>query len=234
VGGRTNCDRPRMTSALVAAVVVLLTALPGTAVAAALEEADVSIQTLRERSRARITFSAGRDYLEVFLFADNEKEETLRGASCPGTSGSKRFSGNYRLIALKNRAFHGALAIGDRSFTERRTEEIKVIRFAESNARLIAISQLPACNTETMEVFRVDGRGAMHKVRMRQRNGVEANRIAGPAGGKLAQLSGNELTYCRALNSESATLCTHYLFENGRLLETFTETHSPGQQPNNQ
>jgi hypothetical protein len=206
-------------------------ALHGAAAAATPEEADVSIKTLTQRSRARITFAAGRDYLEVFVFADDEKEEILRGDSCRGKNGTKQFSGNYRLIALKNRAFHAALAIGNRSFSERRSEDIKVIRFAESNARLIAISQLESCNTQTIELFRVDGRGAMHKVRVRQRNGVEANRLAGPAGGQLAQLSGNELTYCRALNPDSATLCTHYLVERGRVLEIFTETHLPAEQP---
>jgi hypothetical protein len=215
----------------------MIVALHGAATGAVLDDLDVSTKTLRERSRARITFAAGRDYLEVFVFADDEKEESVRGNSCPGTSGtsgSKRFTGNYRLIALKNRTFHAVLPIGDRSFTDRRNEDIKVIRFAESNARLIAISQFQACNTETIELFRVSGRGAMNRVRVRQRNGVELNRIAGPAGGQLAQLTGNELTYCRALNADSPTLCTHYLFDSGRLLETFTETHPPplGQQPN--
>jgi len=192
--------------------------------AAAPQETDPEIKSLRERSRARIAFTVGHDLVEVFIHADDEKTEILRTDSCGGKSGSKRYTGNYQIVSLKNRAFHVALPVGKRVFTENRGEEIKEIRFPESSGRLITISQYQNCNEDEVEFFRVDSRGGLHQVRVRHKDGAEKSRLASAPGGQPDQLSGNQLTYCSAVNTKSTTLCASYIFDGNTLIQTSSLT----------
>ena len=80
-------------------IVLLTVSLFGTyhgAMAAAPQETDPEIKSLRERSRARIAFSVGPVLIEVFIHADDEKMEVLRTDSCGGKSGSKGIRGTTR------------------------------------------------------------------------------------------------------------------------------------------
>jgi hypothetical protein len=214
--------RQKLLSAVIVAA-ALASALHG-AVAAAPEETDPEIKSLRERSRGRIAFAAGRDLIEVFIHADDEKMEILRTDSCGGKSGSKRYTGNYQIVSLKNRAFNAALPMGKRVFTENRGEEIKEIRFPESTGRLITISQYQNCNGDEVEFFRVDSRGGLHQVRVRHKGGAEKSRLASAPGGQPDQLSGNQLTYCSSVNSKSTALCTSYIFDGNTLIQTSSLT----------
>ncbi|HEX9663990.1 MAG TPA: hypothetical protein VGB27_17005 [Candidatus Binatia bacterium] len=194
------------------------------AMAAAREEIDPEIKSLRDHSRARIAFAAGRDLIEVFIYADDEKMEMLKTDSCGGKSGSKRYTGNYQIVSLKKRAFHAALPVGKRVFTENRGEEIKEIRFPESSGRLITISQYQNCNGDEVEFFRVDSRGGLHQVRVRHKGGAEKSRLASAPGGQPDQLSGNQLTYCSSVNSKSTALCASYIFDGNNLIQTSSLT----------
>jgi len=188
-------------------IVLLAASLAGAhdgVMAAAPDETDPEIKALRERSRARIAFAAGRDLIEVFIHADDEKVEILRTDSCAGKSSSKRYAGNYQLVSLKNRAFNAALPVGKRVFTENRGE-IKEIRFPEITGRLITISQYQNCNGDELEFFRVDSRGGLHRVRLRHKDGTEKSRLASGPGGQADQLSGNQLTYCSSVNSNPSS-----------------------------
>jgi hypothetical protein len=208
---------------IVIAAAALACALHG-AMAAAPEETDPEIKSLRERSRGRIAFTAGRDLIEVFVHADDEKREILRTDSCAGKSGSKRYTGNYQIVSVKNKAIHAALPVGKRVFTENRGEEIKEIRFPESTGRLITISQYQNCNGDEVEFFRIDNRGGLHVVRVRHKGGAEKSRLAGPPGGQPDQLSGNELTYCGAVNAKGTALCASYIFDGNNLTQTSSFT----------
>jgi hypothetical protein len=192
--------------------------------AAAPEETDPEIKSLRERSRARIAFTVGPVSIEVFIHADDEKMEFLRTDSCGGKSSSKRYTGNYQIVSLKNRAFHVALPVGKRVFTENRGEEIKEIRFPESSGRLITISQYQSCNGDEVEFFRVDSRGGLHRVGVRHKDGAEKSRLASGPGGQPDQLSGNQLTYCSSVNSKSTALCASYIFDGKNLIQTSSLT----------
>jgi len=189
------------------------------AMAAAPEETGPEIKSLREYSRARIGFTSGPNFLEVFIHADDEKMEILRTDSCWGKSGSKQYRGNYQIVTLKNRAFHTARPIRKRVFTENRGEEIREIRFPESSGRLISISQYRDCNGDAVEFFRVDNRGGLHKVPVRDKDGSEKPRLAGGAGGQPDYILGNQLTYCRSAGSQSAALCANYVFDGNRLIQ---------------
>ena len=192
--------------------------------AAAAQETDPEIKSLRERSRARIAFTVGPVLIEVFIHADDEKMEILRTDSCGGKSGIKRYTGNYQIVSLKNRAFHVALPVGKRVFTENRGEEIKEIRFPEGSGRLITISQYQNCNGDEVEFFRVDSRGGLHQVRVRHKDATEKSRLASGPGGQPDQLSGNQLTYCSSVNSKSTALCTSYIFDGNNLMQTSSLT----------
>ena len=194
------------------------------AMAAAPQETDPEIKSLREHSRARIAFTVGPILIEVFIHADDEKMEILRTDSCGGKSGSKRYTGNYQIVSLKNKAFHVSLPVGKRVFTENRGEEIKEIRFPESSGRLITISQYQNCNGDEVEFFRVDGRGGLHRVRVRHKDGAEKSRLASSPGGQPDQLSGNQLTYCSSVNSKSTALCASYIFDGNNLMQTSSLT----------
>ena len=208
--------------------IVLLTAsLSGAnygAMAAAPEETDGEIKSLRERSRARIAFTVGPALIEVFIHADDEKMEILRADSCGGKSGSKRYTGNYQIVSLKNKAFHAALPVGKRAFTENRGEEIKEIRFPESSGRLITISQYQNCNGDEVEFFRVDSRGGLHQVRVRHKHGAEKSRVTSGPGGQPEQLPGNQLMYCSSVNSKSTALCASYIFDGNNLIQISSST----------
>ena len=203
---------------------VLLTALLGgaddDAMAAALEETDPEIKSLRERSRARIAFTVGPVLIEVFIHADDEKMEILRTDSCGGKSGSKRYTGNYQIVSLKNRAFHAALPVGKRVFTENRGEEIKEIRFPESSGRLVTISQYQNCNGDEVEFFRVDSRGGLHRVRVRHKDGLEKLQLVCRPGGAPDDVSGNQLTYCSSRKTKTAATCAVYTYDGNNLIQT--------------
>jgi hypothetical protein len=195
------------------------------AMAAAPEETDPEIKSFREHSRARIAFTSGASFLEVFIHADDEKMEILRADSCSGKSGSKRYRGTYRIVTFKNRAFHAARQVGKRVFTESRGEEIREIRFPESSGRLISISQYQNCAGDAVEFFRVDGRGGLHKVPVRDKEGSEKPRLAGGPGGQPDHILGNQLTYCRSAGSQGAALCIGYVFDGNRLIRASNVTH---------
>jgi hypothetical protein len=192
--------------------------------AAAPEETDPEIKSLGEGSRARIAFTVGPALIEVFIHADDERMEILRTDSCGGKSGSKRYTGNYQIVSLKKRAFHVALPIGKRVFTENRGEEIKEIRFPESSGRLITISQFQNCDGDEVEFFRVDSRGGLHRVRLRHKGGGEKSRLASAPGGQPDQLSGNQLTYCSSVNFKSTALCASYIFDGNNLIQKSSVT----------
>ena len=194
------------------------------AMAAAPEETDGEIKSLRERSRARITFTVGPVLIEVFIHADDEKMEILPHDSCGGKSGSKRYTGNYQIVSQRNRAFHSSLPVGKRVFTENRGEEIKEVRFPESSGRLITISQYQNCDGDEVEFFRVDSRGGLHQVRVRHKDGAEISRLASGSGGQPDQLSGNQLTYCSSVNSKSTALCASYILDGNNLIQTSSLT----------
>jgi hypothetical protein len=192
--------------------------------AAAPQETDLEIKSLRAGSRARIAITVGRDLIEVYIHADDETMEILRADSCGGKSGSKRYTGNYQIVSLKNRAFHTALPVGKRVFTENRGEEIKEIRFPESSGRLITISQFQNCDGDEVEFFRVDSRGGLHRVRLRHKGGGEKSRLASAPGGQPDQLSGNQLTYCSSVNFKSTALCASYIFDGNNLIQKSSVT----------
>ena len=208
-------------------IVMLTASLSGAyyrAMAAAPDETDGEIKSLEERSRARIAFTVGPALIEVFIHADDEKMEILRADSCGGKSGSKRYTGNYQIVSLKNKAFHAALPVGKRIFTENRGEEIKEIRFPESSGRLITISQFQNCNGDEVEFFRVDSRGGLHQVRVRHKDGAEKSRVTSGPGGQPEQLPGNQLMYCSSVNSKSTALCASYIFDGNNLIQTSSLT----------
>ncbi|MET0586833.1 MAG: hypothetical protein ABW099_18315 [Candidatus Binatia bacterium] len=61
--------------------------------AAAAQETDPEIKSLRERSRARIAFTVGPVLIEVFIHADDEKMEILRTDSCGGKKRQQKVYG---------------------------------------------------------------------------------------------------------------------------------------------
>ncbi|HEY7555596.1 MAG TPA: hypothetical protein VIH18_12375 [Candidatus Binatia bacterium] len=205
-------------------LIILLTAVLAGAhdgvMAVAPEETDPEIKSLRERSRARIAFAAGRDFIEVFIHADDEKMETLRTDSCGGISGSKRYTGNYQIVSLKNKAFNAELPLGKRVFTQNRGEEIREIRFPEITGRLIAISQYQNCNGDEVEFFRVDSRGGLHQVRLHHKDGVERLRLVSRPGGTPDDLSGNQLTYCSSGKTKTAASCAVYIYDGKSLIQS--------------
>lgn len=121
---------------------------------------------------------------------------------------------------MKSREFLSSVPIGRRMFTEDRTEEITEIRFPESSGRLIAISQYKTCKSDEVEFYRVDNRGGVDKVLLRNKDGSRNSRIASEPGSKPHNILGNQLTYCGYVGSQTVSSCGSYIYDGKDLVQT--------------
>ena len=198
-----------------------ISCLPVSVTAAAPTEHSLDVRRIRQEARSRLVLGSGRTAIEVFLHAANEQVEVLRGDYCGGDKGSKRYSGNYRLIAFrKDGSASSVLDIGERVFTKGRIEGMEQFRIPGTNHRLIAIYQYRGCNGDGVEFYRIDEARQIRQVQFHNKDGIEGRDVfAGPGG---VETRDGQLGFCGYNNAVGGVFCAQYKF-NGR---DFIQTRS--------
>jgi hypothetical protein len=194
-------------------------ALPARVTAAAPTELRVDVRRIRQQARSKLVLGTGSSSVEVLLHAEDEETEVLNANYCGGEAGSKQYSGNYRLTAVrKNGSVSSVFHLGERVFTQGRIEGLEEFRIPGTRHRLIAVYQYRGCNGDGLEFYRIDGAGQIRLVQFYNKDGVKKSDVF--AGG--VETRGGPVGFCGYNNAVGGSFCDDYKF-NGR---DFIQTRS--------
>lgn len=156
-------------------------------------------------------FIRGGDIVEVFLFADNEKMEFLRGPYCGGEEGAKHYEGDYQLISAKNNVVVSTLSLGKDYYFVGGQIHDGMHKFAVPNTgdELIAIYQYRGCNGDEVVFYRVDKNGRLNKVLFLNKDGTRKNNqyTSDPV-----LSSDDQTTFCGYNNAVGYVFCDSYRY----------------------
>ena len=113
------------------------------------------IEKLRNLRRSQINVSKNNFEItiKIFLFAEDEKVEILKGTYCGGEEGDKQYTGNYHLISVKNNKIASKIDLGkDYEFIENTLHSgLHLFVMPQTYEQLIMIYQYGSCNIERVE-----------------------------------------------------------------------------------
>jgi hypothetical protein len=186
---------------------------------AAPAEPRLDVRRIRQQARSRLVLGSGSTAVEVILHAEDEKTEILEGDYCGGDKGSKEYSGNYRLIAVrKDGLVASVLYLGHRTFTQGRIDGAEEFRIPGTKHRLIAIYQYRGCNGDGVELYRIDEARQIRQVQFLNKDGVERRDVfAGPGG---VETTDGQLGFCGYNNAVGGVFCDHFKFNGQDWLQT--------------
>lgn len=190
--------------------------------AAAVEPNSSELNRVRKLARSHAVLAEPNGPVEVFLFAPDEKTETLKDPYCGGDAGAKQYSGSYRLISARHDALISEVPLDpDLYFISGRPHDgLHTLRVAKSGKELLAIYQYRGCSQESVMLFRADGTGALTRVQFVDRSGRNfQSRITGPVGA-IPQTSDGELIFCAYFNVIGYELCDAYKDDGRNLIQT--------------
>ena len=181
------------------------------------------IEKLRNLRRSQINVPKNNFEItiKIFLFAEDEKVEILKGTYCGGEEGDKQYTGNYHLISVKDNKIISKIDLGkDYEFIENALHS-GLHRFVmpQTYEQLLMIYQYGSCNIERVEFYRVDVEGHLYKVSFIDKDGVVATgQTTGPDGG----ISGTEadLTFCSYNNGVGYFFCDSYTYNGNNFIQT--------------
>jgi hypothetical protein len=183
-------------------------------------EVSAEIHRLRNGSRSRIVQLRNDQAIEVFLYADHETVEILRGSYCGGDEGKKEYTGNYKPASVLNKtSISSVLNVGVRVFTEDRIDGIEELPVVGRNERLIALYQYKGCNGNQLELYRVDDSGRLNNVLIHHQDGSKRAALGTGPGGE-GRASGSEFSFCSYNNASGATSCDSYTYDGANFIQT--------------
>jgi hypothetical protein len=183
-------------------------------------EPRLDARRIRQQARSRLVLGSGSTAVEVLLHAEDEETEILEGDYCGGDKGSKEYSGNYRLIAVrKNGSVSSVFHLGERVFTQGRIEGMEEFRIPGTKHRLIAIYQYRGCNGNGLEFYRVDGAGQIRLVHFHNKDGVKKSDVFGGHGARATK--DGRLNFCAYNNAVAlGFFCDDYKFNGEDWVQT--------------
>lgn len=182
----------------------------------------VAAETLKSRSLSETRVEGNKTPISIFLFADNQKAETLRDPFCGGDKGAKQYSGNYHLLSLQGNEIVSDIDLGkDYWFVEGRPHD-GLHEFVEpkTGGELIGIYQYRGCNAERVEFFQVDASGVIDQVPFSNEDGSENESVWTGPGGDVPLSREGEFIFCSYSNFVGYQFCDSYIFKSNRFEQT--------------
>ena len=181
------------------------------------------IEKLRNLRRSQINVSKNNFEItiKIFLFAEDEKVEILKGTYCGGEEGDKQYTGNYHLISVKNNKIASKIDLGkDYEFIENTLHSgLHLFVMPQTYEQLIMIYQYGSCNIERVEFYRVDVEGRLYKVNFIDKDGtVGTGQFTGPTGDIAG--SDSSVIFCSYNNAVGYTFCDSYNYNAKDFIQT--------------
>ena len=176
------------------------------------------IEKLRNLRRSQINIFKNREEIKVFLFAEDEKVEILKGSYCGGEDGDKQYAGNYQLISVKGNKIVSKIDLGkDYEFIENTQHDGLHMFVPVFGEQLVAIYQYVSCNHENVEFFRINEYGLIHRVNFFEKDGIVVT-------GKLVigdiSVTTENIFFCSYDNVIAYYLCDTYVYNGKDFIQT--------------
>jgi len=167
--------------------------------------------------RAKSTSSAVRtiddERVEVFLYSDNERVETVQKPSCGVAIGDKKRQGRYMLVSVKRGFVTSKIVLGEDYFfiegllTRRVNEGLRSLPGGGDN--LFAIYQHLGCTIKSLEFFSLEADGTLKRVPFRDQDGLDFTKVFTGFGGDVGR-SGKAFVFCSPYAAIKHTICLSY------------------------
>lgn len=182
----------------------------------------VSSDTIKSGNLSQINVERKTVPINVFLFAEDQKVETLKSPYCGGDEGAKQYSGNYHLISIKNNTIISDINLDkDYYFIEKRPHDgLREFYDPKTGEELIGIYQYGSCNTESVEFYRIDVDGVIHRVVFVNKNGSEQKEISTGPGGDVPLSREDEYIFCSYNNFVGHMFCDSYVYTGSSFKQT--------------
>lgn len=181
-----------------------------------IEEAlGMGIKELRARSVSSIVRGVEKGKVEIFLYSDNERIETLKKPSCGEAIGDKKRRGRFMLVSVKGGLVTSKVVLGDDHFfveglfTRRINDGIRTLPGINDNT--FAIYQHLGCTIKSLEFFRVEDDATIKRVPFKDKDGLEFSKIFTGFKGDVGR-RGEEHVFCSPYVAVKHTMCLSYDF----------------------
>ncbi len=186
------------------------------------EALGITLEQLRAKSVSGVVRTVGGSKVEVFLYSDNEKTETIKEPSCGEDIGDKKRQGRYMLVSVKRGLVTSKIVLGDNYFfvegllTRRINEGLRSLQGGGDN--LFAIYQHLGCTVKTLEFFSLGADSTLKRVEFKDKDGLVSTRVLTGFGGDVGRM-GKAFVFCSPHADIKNTICLSYEYTGGEFLQ---------------
>jgi hypothetical protein len=175
----------------------------------------------RKHSSSHLRLKRGDRYIDVYLFAPDEKVEVLKDPYCGGDKGSKVHSGHFQLISVADNVKVSTMNLDpDDWFVEGKAHDgARLFHDPKSDQDVVVVYQYGTCSSETVQFVSSDAKGYLFSVPFLERDGrTWKERLTGPTGA-IPHLENGALTFCFYVNTLRYHFCDAYTFDGENFLD---------------
>jgi len=179
------------------------------------EAMGIGLDELRSKSASSLVLQVGKEKVEVFLYSDNERIETVAQSSCGEAVGDKKRRGRFMLVSVKGDLVTSKTILGDDYFFVegllKRWLNDGLRTFPRIGGSVFAIYQHLGCTIKSLEFFGLDGEGAIVKVPFKDKDGYEFTKIFTGFQGETGRREEAHV-FCSPYAAIKNTICLSYNF----------------------
>jgi hypothetical protein len=175
----------------------------------------------RKHSLSHLRLQRGNRYIDVYLFAPDEKVEVLKDPYCGGDEGAKAHSGHFQLISVVHSVQVSTMNLDpDDWFVEGKTHDgARLLHDPKTGQDIVALYQYGTCSSETVQFVSSDTEGHLFSIPFLDRDGRTWKQMLTGSGGAIPHLASGALVFCSYANGIGYNFCGAYAFDGANFLE---------------
>jgi hypothetical protein len=179
------------------------------------------IVTLERQSRSHLRLATHDRPVDVYLFAEDQKEDILLAGFCGGDRGTWQYTGNYQLISVSANLLISKLDLDpDDTFVDKKPHDgARLFHEPKTGQDLIAIFQYGSCNNEIVRFYALDPSGNLFAVPFLDKDSRNWRQMVTGPSGEIAHLADGSSVFCTYANDTGYDFCETYAFDGANFLE---------------
>jgi hypothetical protein len=196
---------------------------PATESTAGAPEAPTEPADFQKQNLSHLRLQRGDRYIDVYLFAPDEKVDVLKDSYCGGDQGAKQYSGHFQLLSVADNTIVSTLDLDpDYSFVEKKPHDgARLFRDPTSGQDLVVLFQYGSCSCESVQFFSADPSGRLFLVPFLDHDGRTWKQMLTGSDGAIPHLANGSLVFCSNANAIGYMICGTYTFDGAKFLEAF-------------
>lgn len=189
--------------------------------AAAVQAAPPEQTDFRKDNLSHLHLKRGDLYIDVYLFAPDEKVEVLKDPYCGGDEGAKECSGHFQLISVVDGVPVSTMNLDpDDWFVEGKAHDgARLFHEPKTGQDIVAVYQYGTCSSETVQFISLDAEGHLFSIPFLERDGrTWKERLTGSTGA-IPHFDDGAVTFCSYANHLGYYFCDAYTFDGANFLD---------------